>query len=79
MKNYSEMSDFEINCEVAWNFFDSDWLDKHKGIDGMVTDYCNDPAEAWPIIVENKISVIATKNGWLCVPNDSVVDGWTGD
>ena len=56
--NYSEMSDFEINKLVAEarhekkvGFFeDGEWCKD--------PDYCNNPADAWPIILENEISVI---------------------
>lgn len=40
---------------------------------------CNNPADAWPIIDENKISIVSAKESWLCIPYDSIVDGWTGD
>jgi len=68
MKDYSKMSDFEINQAVTrdlhgcheWsvnrfgNFY-------HCGFDGSqyievtVADYCNNPSDAWPIIHGNDI------------------------
>jgi hypothetical protein len=42
-------------------------------------DYCNDAAAAWPIIVGHKLSLINAGNEWLCVPDDTAVDGTTGD
>ena len=70
VNKYNAMSDFEINKRVAdclgvaWHVIGSDgsWVyaDKYcelgdggKAID--LPDYCNNPADAWPIIVENKI------------------------
>lgn len=66
MTNYNELSDFEINKRVAE-------MMGHKQFEGAVTkrkgqqwvrlvpyknyDPCNNPADAWPIIVESKISV----------------------
>lgn len=49
--DYSKLSDFEINCEVSKltrdnaNNPDSGYL--------VINDYCNNPADAWPIIVDN--------------------------
>ncbi|EOV9009448.1 MULTISPECIES: phage protein NinX family protein [Cronobacter] len=68
---YSKLSDFEINLKVAHIILGSgnyDWSPEKKevylaGIDGGVFlpngyfDPCNNPADAWPIIVENKISI----------------------
>ncbi|WP_286933917.1 phage protein NinX family protein [Leclercia sp. UBA5958] len=42
-------------------------------------DPCNNPADAWPIIVGHKISLINADDEWLCVPDDTAVDGTTGD
>ena len=73
MKDYSAMSDSEINMAVAnylkrkgeqiinpykhrpdVQIFHSNGLYSHK-------DYCNHPADAWPIIVENAITVACSK------------------
>ena len=65
MTDYSELSDFEINKCVAVALGHS--VDEEKygkasiGVfhsDGLTYksyDYCNNPADAWPIIFENKI------------------------
>ncbi len=73
MKDYSAMSDFEINKAVAdiamngtWHLEPSHpnnttggWLYGSNGIQTYpMPDYCNNPADAWPIITENKISII---------------------
>lgn len=79
--DYSKMSDFEINRAVAIaNGFPPDDCDIAKrgaslvGVEwnddtGYATkafDYCNNPADAWPIIAENRITVMIddTTNDW---------------
>ncbi|CNF19204.1 DUF2591 family protein [Yersinia enterocolitica] len=73
MKDYSAMSDFEINKAVAIHLgmkpFDEEtgWqgLTKEPYVDVVVRgagrlggfNSCNKAADAWPIIVENKISL----------------------
>ena len=73
MKDYSKMSDFEINKAVAINrggyqghvehmghgVKESD-RDSH-GIVYFERDYCNNPSDAWPIIVANRINVYASE------------------
>jgi len=47
--NYSELTDLEINELVEGrvdNYYRS-----------FCPDYCNNPSDAWPIILENKISI----------------------
>ncbi len=73
MTDYSKLSDFEINCEVLAVFNpdikhmslsgdNSCFYDCGPTGDGWnqidIPDYCNNPADAWPIIVKSKISVI---------------------
>lgn len=74
MKNYDEMSDFEVNKLVAKEWLglfvdeskskgnlDSDvWLIDSEGLLRW-TNYnpCHDPKHAWPIIVENEMSIWA--------------------
>ena len=53
MKDYASMSDFEINCRVHAEVMEISGLDSFKA-----RDYCNNPADAWPIISENKISTM---------------------
>ncbi len=70
MKNYEEMSDPEINKLVteqgAWTepgctavTFENHWF--WANATGFyaypIEDYCNDVSVAWPIIIENKISM----------------------
>ena len=40
---------------------------------------CNNPAAAWPIIINNKISIVSLDNKWIAAPVDTVIDGITGD
>lgn len=52
--DYSKMSDFEINKRVfslAMN--GRDWNRQGSG----VFDFCNNPVDAWPIIIDNKLSL----------------------
>lgn len=42
-------------------------------------DYCNNQADAWPIIVANKISIVSLDNKWIAAPIDTLIDGITGD
>lgn len=69
MTNWKEKTDFEINIAVTaivrncedWDFNGSEFY--HCGIDGSgyfvqgIIDYCNNPAFAWSIIVENNINL----------------------
>lgn len=62
MKDYASMSDFEINCRVHAEVMEISGLDSFKA-----KDYCNNPADAWPIITENRISIIhLDDNEWGC-------------
>nr|UVM95919.1 MAG: protein of unknown function DUF2591 [Bacteriophage sp.] len=52
--DYSKMSDFEINKRVFSLVMNGrDWNRQGSG----VFDFCNNPADAWPIIVDNGISL----------------------
>lgn len=78
MKDYSEMSDNEINqCMTAvvdgcenWCLSDDENCFYDCGIDGnqfyevKIKDYCNNPSDAWPIIVENKIGITFVNGEW---------------
>lgn len=52
MKNYEEMSDFEINCRVHAEIMQISGLNSFKA-----KDYCNNPSYAWPIIIDNHMSI----------------------
>jgi hypothetical protein len=69
---FNNMSDTEINQKVTIiveGFGEYQFYNTADGypmflkslaygcVVGEVRDYCNDPSEAWPIIIENKISI----------------------
>lgn len=72
--DYSKMSDFEINkmiCDVFWRDLrkspecenksfpqNTSIVYMHNGYGGFSRDYCNNPADALPIIDENNITII---------------------
>lgn len=71
--DYSKLSDFDINKLIAdivmngtWHVRPSHpdnntggWLYGSNGIQTYdLPDYCDNPADAWPIVVENKISLV---------------------
>ena len=86
MKDYENMSDFEINSAVHNALLDKPyeltfngggkitWKDKDSGrvietgIVGYTKnglhDYCNNPADAWPIIIENGITLAFQDGNW---------------
>lgn len=75
--NYEEMSDFDINVRVAESIGLNWYCaagDSHTGgweycsvkelmnnDDSKLKDYCNNPFDAWPIIVANRINVYASE------------------
>ena len=73
--NYNELTDFEINKLVAIKWlperqhdFIKEKNDRHEGMQvfhlGEVYDPCNNPSDAWPIILENEISIIPNGGNW---------------
>jgi hypothetical protein len=48
--NYDQMSDFEINVKVHI-------LNGGLNNNDPTPNYCNNPSDAWPLIVENKINI----------------------
>ena len=71
MKDYSKMSDFEINKAVATalGMDVSGATEENNMMYDYVRDYCNNPSDAWPIILVNGISVCSpehciTPNEW---------------
>ncbi|WP_417764654.1 phage protein NinX family protein [Shewanella chilikensis] len=57
---YEEMSDGAINLEV--HYVANDTPRHHAVI--MTKDYCNNPSDAWPIIIENKITIDPEGSAW---------------
>ena len=74
MKDYASMSDFEINCRVHTEVMEISGLDSFKA-----KDYCNNPADAWPIIVDSSISLIKCGDSWLAAEKGYGYEGIIGD
>jgi hypothetical protein len=53
MTDYSEMSDFEVNKAVAFHI----GLTTYRNAEEGSFNPCNNPADAWPIIVKNRIHI----------------------
>ncbi|APG52623.1 phage protein NinX family protein [Providencia stuartii] len=82
MNKYTELSDFEINKKVAARYYQNkDFIEAYKDVekvfvDGNLFDPCNNPADAMPIIIENKIglSPMYHSNKWTadCLDYDFI-------
>ncbi|WP_426762556.1 phage protein NinX family protein [Hafnia paralvei] len=88
MTDYSKMSDFEINkavaisqgfapenCDIAKrgsSLVGVDW-DEDTGSATKVFDYCNNPSDAWPIIVSGRIGLNFVNGIWRA---QSMMTGW---
>ncbi|MDM3153297.1 MULTISPECIES: phage protein NinX family protein [Citrobacter] len=60
--DYSKLSDHEINVKVGSVIgFAAKLMAVNKQ-----TDYCNNPADAWQVIVENGIGIKKQSNGMWC-------------
>lgn len=78
MNKYTELSDFEINLLVAQSVLPETQYDVIKQtmdiiqflVDGSFGyrffDPCNNPSDAMPIIIENKISLLAGDSNFWC-------------
>lgn len=76
MKDYSALSDFEINALVAHHEFGgyetcdgAVYVDSKAGGENVVPvsgifDPCNNPSDAWPVIIGNKIGFCTAWNDW---------------
>ncbi|CAL9955748.1 hypothetical protein VPHK24_0012 [Vibrio phage K24] len=76
--NYEDMSDFEINAAVTCivhecHGWEINWTNScffHCGVDGSgyysqsIVDYCNNPSDAWPIILKHGISITFDGIDW---------------
>lgn len=79
--DYSEMSDRDIDALVLQTIYGNHGNDKdimRSWLRGGFK-YTTNPADAWPIIVGKKLSLINADDKWLCVPEDEPVNGVTGD
>ena len=65
MKDYSKMSDFEINKAVATalGMDVSGATEENNIMYGYVPDICNNPSDAWPIMKESLIGVTPDEDG----------------
>ena len=74
--NYEEMSDFEVNGCVSMHMHGFSWIEFVDGCASHVkcgdecspgfamievSDYCNNPSDAWPIILVNRINIYASE------------------
>ncbi|HCT3250046.1 TPA: DUF2591 domain-containing protein [Proteus mirabilis] len=81
MNKYIELSDFEINKKVARNMLPAEYHfnEKNEQVElikfiGDTNKYevyssfdpCNNPTDAMPIIIENKISLLAGDSNFWC-------------
>ncbi len=76
--NYEEMSDFEINKQVAINrggyqghveHMQHGVKESDRASHGLLfteRDYCNNPSDAWPIVSRNLIGVSPDEDGVTC-------------
>lgn len=71
--DYSTMSDQEINMAIASMFFPDDIVIESKsrppsacitGHPSRWVDYCNNEVDAWPIIIDNKLSLNNYGDSW---------------
>ncbi|MBW3117874.1 phage protein NinX family protein [Providencia rettgeri] len=69
MNKYNKLSDFEINKKVAERLF-LKFTDCYSVVifEGESFNPCNNPSDAMPIIIENKIASVPQLNGdlWVC-------------
>lgn len=83
MKNYEDMSDFEINNAVALiagvtfnddgepvRFVECD-TGAYADFNEIEFDPCNNPSDAWPIIEENNITIINDHPSMRLAVNDA--------
>lgn len=73
MTDYSKLSDFEINKQVAFHI----GLRTVERAEEGEFDPCNNPIDAWPIMTENKISVMwmTAEKEWCAWANGNLEEG----
>lgn len=54
--DYSKLSDEEINKRVATGIGVNPYI-ADGGLSEIYRDYCNNPTDAWPILLKNRISI----------------------
>lgn len=88
--DYSKLSDFEINLLVARIILNGNiiserertltssvFYENHQGI--KTFDPCNNPADAWPIIVANNIDIIQDNGQGCALATNSAIQMFLGD
>ena len=96
--NYEDMSDFEINKIVAGHLHGEEWWYKYNTVltmqlrptdsGGMSmkkspVNYCNNPSDAWPIMMGNNIFIAPTRDDFefkymtKCLIDGSIGLAWT--
>ena len=67
MKDYSAMNDFEVNKSVANTLSikprKTICFSSYQESEDIYPDYCNNAADAWPIITANHIGIMPFKSG----------------
>ncbi|MDF7484179.1 DUF2591 family protein [Proteus mirabilis] len=67
MNKYTELSDFEINKNVFIKLYgEASLKDKDMFNSFYRVDYCHNPEDAMPIIIENKIAMNPKDDIWQC-------------
>lgn len=71
MTDYSQLSDFEINKRVAKSIYSVSFvepLSRTVSVSGgkRLFDPCNNPSDAWPIIIGNRINIRFGAEGMAC-------------
>ncbi|CQH27879.1 phage protein NinX family protein [Yersinia enterocolitica] len=82
MKDYSEMSDIHINAAVSRTLYGNLSRGHELQLASGDVDYCNNATDAWPIIVENKISLnwSETEKSWCAHVGGVMTEGcWRWD
>ena len=79
--NYEEMSDFEVNGYVSMHMHGFSWIEFVAGCASHVkcgnecspgfamievSDHCNNPSDAWPIMRDSLIGVSPDEDGVTC-------------
>ena len=66
MKDYSKMSDFEIDKAVstALGMDVSGATEENNIMYGCFDDICNNPSDAWHVMEENKIGIAFVNGEW---------------
>jgi hypothetical protein len=68
---YTAVDKSEYFRAFTKNYPNSVWYERDNDLCRQHKDYCNNPADAWPIIVENRIQIHCWKNDlWYCAWGD---------